>query len=84
MTGWIFRAKGRTNFPRRHITNSDGDFVFPTGLHVLVDRGRSHGESLCPRGQVDVSGSVSSALVTHGEAYSEVAQASGDDEADPT
>jgi hypothetical protein len=28
--------------------------------------------------------SAFSALVTHGEAYSEVAQASGDDESDPT
>ena len=33
----------------------------------------------CPRGRFDVTRSASSALVTHGEAYSEVAKASGDD-----
>jgi hypothetical protein len=31
----------------------------------------------------DVTWSASSALATHGEVYSEVAQASGDDETDP-
>ena len=39
-----FCAKGRTNFPRRHITNRDGELVIYTGLRVLTDRGRSHCE----------------------------------------
>jgi hypothetical protein len=37
----------------------------------------------CPGGRFDVTRSASSALATPCETYSEVAQASGDDEADP-
>ena len=38
---------------------------------------------MMPARPLDVTRSASSALATHGEAYSEVAQASGDDETDP-